>query len=40
MWFITTNKIQVELEKEGYASMWTGVMAPEKWKIFGFDAVL
>ena len=28
IWFMTINKIQVEFEKGGYASIWTGVIAP------------
>ena len=31
------NKIQVEFEMGGYASVWKGIIAPdrfEKWKIY------
>ena len=41
-WYLTINKIQVEFEREGYASIWTGEIAPdrsEKMKIYGFYSI-
>ena len=42
-WYLTTNKIQVQLEKGGYASILAGVVAPDRseknWKIFGFHSI-
>ena len=28
IWYLTINKIQAEFEREGYASLWTGEIAP------------
>ena len=42
LWYYTINKIQVELKKEGYTSIWTGVMAlyaREKLQTFGFRSI-
>ena len=42
IWYMTMNKIQVECRKGGYASIWTTVIAPnrfEKGKIHGFCSV-
>ena len=39
IWYLTINRIQVELEKEDYASIWPGVTAPgrhENLQISGF----
>ena len=29
VWYLTINRIQVEFEKEGYASVWPGVTDPD-----------
>ena len=42
IWYLTINKIQVEFEREGYASIWTVEIAPdrsEKMKIYGFYSI-
>ena len=39
IWYKSIDKIQFEFEKEGYASIWTGVIAPDRselWKIYGY----
>ena len=38
IWYLTITKVQLEFEREGYASIWTSVIAPdssEKWKMHG-----
>ena len=41
-WYLTINKIQVEFEREGYASIWTEEIVPdrsEKMRIYGFYSI-
>ena len=36
IWYLTINKIQVQFEKEGYASIWPGVTAPDRYEKLQF----
>ena len=42
IYYLNINRIQVEFKKEGYASIWPGITAPErheKLQVVGFCAI-